>query len=120
VKVHCDEGVVTHIGPEPCVGIREDAGEASAGVRRQAPEVGAVCVNSARTDLCGGRSVMGVPTAIRAVEGPGASLMVNVFVFTPFALGLLLWFCLLPEAGFAAQELSRRPAANPGGDDREK
>jgi len=37
VKVHCDEGVVTHIGPEPCVGIREDAGEASAGVRTGQP-----------------------------------------------------------------------------------
>jgi hypothetical protein len=37
VKVHCDEGVVTHIGPEPCVGIREGAGEASAGVRTGQP-----------------------------------------------------------------------------------
>ena len=32
-------------------------------VCRQAPEVGAVCGNPARTDLCGGRSAMGVPTA---------------------------------------------------------
>ena len=32
---------------------------------RHTPEVGAVCGNSARTDLCGGRSAMGVPTAIR-------------------------------------------------------
>jgi hypothetical protein len=32
-------------------------------VRRQTPEVGARCVNCARRDLCGGRSVMGVPTA---------------------------------------------------------
>ena len=31
MKVHCDEGVATHIGPEPCAGVREDAGEASAG-----------------------------------------------------------------------------------------
>ena len=31
---------------------------------RQTPEVGAVCGNSARTVLCGGRSVMSVPTAI--------------------------------------------------------
>ena len=28
------------------------------------PEVGAVCGNAARTDLCGGRSAMGVPTAL--------------------------------------------------------
>jgi hypothetical protein len=31
VKVHCDEGVAIHIGPEPCAGAREDTGEASAG-----------------------------------------------------------------------------------------
>ncbi len=31
MQVHCDEGVATHIGPEPCVGVREGAGEASAG-----------------------------------------------------------------------------------------
>src|SRR6516165_3013784 len=30
---------------------------------RHTPEVGAVCGKAARTDLCGGRSVMGVPTA---------------------------------------------------------
>ena len=33
-------------------------------LRRQTPKVGAVCGSSARTALCGGRSVMGVPTAI--------------------------------------------------------
>jgi hypothetical protein len=31
VRVRHDEGVATHIGPEPCAGIREGAGEASAG-----------------------------------------------------------------------------------------
>jgi hypothetical protein len=31
VQVHRDEGVAIHIGPEPCAGVREDAGEASAG-----------------------------------------------------------------------------------------
>src|SRR5207237_211772 len=36
------------------------AGEA---LRRQTPEVGAVCGNTARTDLCGGRWATGVPTA---------------------------------------------------------
>src|SRR6266702_1381921 len=35
-------------------------------VRRHSPEVGAVCGKAARTDLCGGRSAMGVPTAIVA------------------------------------------------------
>jgi len=37
---------------------------ARAPLRRQTPEVGAVCPNWARTDLCGGREVTRVPTAI--------------------------------------------------------
>src|SRR6476620_8406540 len=41
-------------------GARTDGREAS----RQTSEVGAVCRKAARTDLCGGRPVMGVPTAI--------------------------------------------------------
>lgn len=36
---------------------------AGASLRRYAPEVGAVCLNWARTDLCGGRAEMHVPTA---------------------------------------------------------
>ena len=47
-------------------------------LRRQTPKVGAVCGKAARTDLCGGRPVMGVPTAIRYPElcppaGPAAA-----------------------------------------------
>jgi hypothetical protein len=37
VRVHYDEGVANHIGPEPCAGIREGVGEASAGVRAGQP-----------------------------------------------------------------------------------
>ena len=33
MQVHCDEGVAIRIGPEPCAGIREGVGEASAGER---------------------------------------------------------------------------------------
>ena len=33
MKVHCNEGVAIRIGPEPCVGIREEDGEASVGER---------------------------------------------------------------------------------------
>ena len=33
MKVHCNEGVAIRIGPESCVGIREDGGEASVGER---------------------------------------------------------------------------------------
>jgi hypothetical protein len=31
VQVHHDEGVAIYIGPEPCVGVREDGDEASVG-----------------------------------------------------------------------------------------
>ena len=33
MQVHYDEGVAVHIGPEPCVVVREGRGEASAGER---------------------------------------------------------------------------------------
>ena len=33
MQVHYDEGVAIHIGPEPCAGVREGVGEASAGER---------------------------------------------------------------------------------------
>jgi hypothetical protein len=39
---------------------------------RHAPKARAVCLNWACTDLCGGRSAMTVPTAIRFSTGPGA------------------------------------------------
>ena len=35
---------------------------------RYSPKVGAVCLNWARTALCGGRSVMSVPTAIHSLR----------------------------------------------------
>ena len=38
-------------------------------LRRQAPKVGAVCPNRARTDLCGGCPVTGIPTAIANTRG---------------------------------------------------
>lgn len=37
MQVRCDEGVANRIGPEPCAGIREDVGEASAGERAGQP-----------------------------------------------------------------------------------
>ena len=37
MQVLCDEGVAIHIGPEPCVVVREGAGEASAGERTGQP-----------------------------------------------------------------------------------
>jgi hypothetical protein len=37
VQVHYDEGIANRIGPEPCAGVREDVGEASAGGRAGQP-----------------------------------------------------------------------------------
>jgi hypothetical protein len=37
VQVHCDEGIASHIGPEPCAGRREAVGEASVGERAGQP-----------------------------------------------------------------------------------
>ena len=42
---------------------------------RQTPEVGAECVNRACSDLCGGHSAMGVPTAIPAARTRGRGAM---------------------------------------------
>ena len=33
MKVHCEEGVATHVAPDPCAGVREGVGEASVGER---------------------------------------------------------------------------------------
>src|SRR5438034_5211821 len=43
-------------------------------LRRQIPEVGAECPNWARSVLCGGRSVMSVPTAISEMSSQNIPL----------------------------------------------
>ena len=61
MQVRYDEGLANHIGPEPCAGIREDTGEASAGDRTGQPlsrEIGlflgadAVLLAEGNTDGC--------------------------------------------------------------------
>ena len=53
MQVRCDEGLATHIGPEPCVGTRKGAGEASVGegigqpLSRESQSPGADAVSSA-------------------------------------------------------------------------
>ena len=37
MQVHYDEGIANRIDPEPCAGLREDVGEASAGGRAGQP-----------------------------------------------------------------------------------
>ena len=52
MQVHYDEGVAIHIGPEPCVGVREDGDEASVGegigqpLSRESQSPGADAVSS--------------------------------------------------------------------------
>ena len=53
MQVHYDEGVAIHIGPEPCVGVRKGADEASVGegigqpLSRESQSPGADAVSSA-------------------------------------------------------------------------
>ena len=65
MQVLYDEGIANHIGPEPCAGIREDVGEASAGVRtgqplsrdrKRVPSADAVCVAEGKTTECANAS----------------------------------------------------------------
>ena len=53
MQVHYDEGVANHIGPEPCVGARERAGEASAKRRRSVGEASAGEIALARVGRVG-------------------------------------------------------------------
>ena len=80
-----------HVGTDDAAGERlapetdHPASLAERSLRRQTPEVGAVCGKAARTVLCGGRSVMSVPTAYgrrqakagaisRCKSGPGKAV----------------------------------------------
>ena len=45
MKVHCDEGVATHVAPGPCAGVREDVGEASVGERIGQPSSRETVIN---------------------------------------------------------------------------
>src|SRR5207249_5459598 len=47
-------------------------------LHRQTPEVGAECPNGARSVLCGGRSVMSVPTAISEMSAQNIPLKYRV------------------------------------------
>ena len=49
---------------------------------RQPPEVGTVCPNWARTDLCGGRSAMSVPTAIRNPRNQANEIILRVSILS--------------------------------------
>ena len=55
-----------HRTGQPCHRRWSAYGEPPSAPHRHSPKAGAVCGNSARTDLSGGRSVMAVPTALRS------------------------------------------------------
>lgn len=72
MQVHCDEGIANHIGPKPCVGIREDAGEASAGGRAGQPssrEIGLVLGADAVTLAEGNTAARDIASAQSARRG---------------------------------------------------
>ena len=79
MKVHYGEGVANrcHTCRTQC---RESVSQTPERVRkaeasRQTSEVGAVCRKAARTVLCGGRPVMGVPTAIASSAYTGVGVL---------------------------------------------
>jgi hypothetical protein len=73
VEVHCDEGLATRIGPEPCVVGREAGDEASAGERigqplsRESLLRGADAVETAEGNTAGG-AIASRPTTPRGLR----------------------------------------------------
>ena len=56
MRVRYDEGVAIHVGPEPCIVVREDRGEASVGERAGQPlSLENLIVRGADVVLTGGR-----------------------------------------------------------------
>ena len=59
MRVRHGEGIASHIGPEPCAGVREDTGEASVGDRigqplsHEIPFSGADAVKKAESNMDG-------------------------------------------------------------------
>ena len=66
MQVHCDEGVAIRIGPEPCAGAREGAGEASVGERVGQPLSREINLDPGADAVCwaeghaGGRAIASV------------------------------------------------------------
>jgi hypothetical protein len=94
VEVHYDEGIATHIGPEPCVGTREGDGEASAGerigqplsrVRNLVPSADVVRNTEGNT---GGREIA---SALPTRRGRRPWHVRKLFAREPGGLGFGLW-----------------------------
>ena len=84
-------------------------------LRRQTPEVGAVCGNRARTDLCGGRSVMSVPTAIERSETHHCSRreMMGIASLHPSYAVAIVVSATVPPASRSRRRRARRRSLRP-------
>ena len=71
MQVRHDEGVAVHIDPEPCVGIREDGGEASAGERAGQPLSRENWIHSRGPTRSTTRKATGAGASSRAPAQPG-------------------------------------------------
>jgi putative transposase len=77
---------------------------AAATLCRQTPEVGAVCGNAARTDLCGGCAVMRIPTAILTYVPMARGFVYLAAVIDWFSRRILSWrLSITMEAGFRVE-----------------
>ena len=94
MQVRYGEGVAIHIGPEPCVGIREGDGEASAGERigqpwsresKIVPSADVVRITEGNTDGHANAS------ACPARRGWGPWHVRKLFAREPGGLGFGLW-----------------------------
>jgi hypothetical protein len=70
VKVHCDEGVAIHVGPDLCADVREGVGEASVGERRGQP-LSREIVSNAGADVVHLTEGKSAGALLRAPVGPG-------------------------------------------------
>ena len=93
MQVRCDEGVAIHIGPEPCVGVREDADEASVGesigqpLSRESIILGADVVPNTEGKI-GGRDIASVRRARRGLRPWHVQ---KLFAREPGGLGFGRW-----------------------------
>ena len=83
IQVHHDEGVASHIGPEPCASLCEEAGEASAGERIGQPLsresymiLGADALQTAEGHM-DGRAIASARTARRGRRPSHGDIRVN-------------------------------------------
>ena len=83
MRVHYDEGIAIHIGPEPCERVREGAGEASAGERIGQPLSHEILTSRALTLFRKRKAIQ--PDALSQVSGGSAGSKNLACVEAPWA-----------------------------------